>query len=39
VQEAYMLAGDEVHWFVLGNEDTLLAPDNLAKVLSKYDHR
>ena len=27
-----------VRWFVMGDEDTFFVPDNLVKVLQKYDH-
>jgi hypothetical protein len=27
----------DVHWFVMGDDDTLFSTDNLLRVLSKYD--
>ncbi|KAJ6748314.1 F22L4.11 PROTEIN [Salix purpurea] len=29
---------NDVRWFVMGDDDTLFFPDNLVRVLSKYDH-
>ncbi|KAL6907498.1 hypothetical protein ACP4OV_002537 [Aristida adscensionis] len=31
-------SGDEVRWFVTGDDDTVFFPDNLAAVLRRYDH-
>ncbi|XP_021748215.1 uncharacterized protein LOC110714060 [Chenopodium quinoa] len=29
---------DEVRWFIMGDDDTVFFPDNLIRVLRKYDH-
>uniref|UniRef100_A0A0D3C7S1 Uncharacterized protein n=2 Tax=Brassica oleracea TaxID=3712 RepID=A0A0D3C7S1_BRAOL len=29
----------EVRWYVFGDDDTIFIPENLARTLSKYDHR
>ncbi|EPS67030.1 hypothetical protein M569_07747 [Genlisea aurea] len=29
----------DVRWFVMGDDDTIFFPENLATVLSRYDHR
>ncbi|CAO2185206.1 unnamed protein product [Urochloa humidicola] len=31
--------GEEVRWFVMGDDDTVFFPDNLVAVLRKYDHQ
>lgn len=28
----------DVRWFVMGDDDTIFVPENVARVLSKYDH-
>jgi hypothetical protein len=38
VSEMVRLQPEDVHWFVMGDDDTIFSPDNLVKVLSKYDH-
>ncbi|KAL9372926.1 hypothetical protein Peur_035170 [Populus x canadensis] len=38
VSETLKLSMKDVRWFVMGDDDTLFFPDNLVKVLSKYDH-
>ncbi|KAJ6889049.1 hypothetical protein NC652_029983 [Populus alba x Populus x berolinensis] len=38
VSETLKLGMKDVRWFVMGDDDTLFFPDNLVKVLSKYDH-
>lgn len=38
VSETFRLGLPDVDWFVLGDDDTLFFPDNLIRVLSKYDH-
>ncbi|KAF8762156.1 hypothetical protein HU200_009700 [Digitaria exilis] len=30
--------GEEVRWFVMGDDDTVFFPENLVAVLSRYDH-
>ncbi|KAK4804995.1 hypothetical protein SAY86_004812 [Trapa natans] len=30
---------DGVRWLVMGDDDTVFVPDNLVRVLSKYDHK
>ncbi|CAL4957567.1 unnamed protein product [Urochloa decumbens] len=30
--------GEEVRWFVMGDDDTVFFPENLVSVLRKYDH-
>nr|VDD41584.1 unnamed protein product [Brassica oleracea] len=32
-------SADEVRWYVFGDDDTIFIPENLARTLSKYDHR
>lgn len=39
VSETYRLGLPDVHWFVMGDDDTIFVTENLVKVLSKYDHR
>lgn len=39
VSDTFRLGLPDVHWFVMGDDDTVFVPDNLVKVLSKYDHR
>ncbi|KAK2969149.1 hypothetical protein RJ640_026783, partial [Escallonia rubra] len=38
VMETVALNHSNVRWFVFGDDDTIFFPENLAKVLSKYDH-
>ncbi|EFJ21733.1 glycosyltransferase-like protein [Selaginella moellendorffii] len=39
VSETFRVGLPDVHWFVMGDDDTIFVPDNLVKVLAKYDHR
>lgn len=39
ISETVALNHSNVQWFVFGDDDTVFFPDNLAKTLSKYDHR
>ncbi|EFJ33769.1 glycosyltransferase-like protein [Selaginella moellendorffii] len=39
VSEMFRLGLGDVRWFVMGDDDTVFVPGNLAKVLAKYDHR
>lgn len=39
VQEAFRLNLPNVRWFVIGDDDTVFLPDNLLRVLRKYDPR
>lgn len=39
VKEALKLNLQDVHWFVMGDDDTVFSPDNLLHVLKKYDPR
>lgn len=38
VSETFRLNLSDVHWFVMGDDDTVFFPENLLEVLSKYDH-
>ncbi|XP_014752260.1 uncharacterized protein LOC100838262 [Brachypodium distachyon] len=38
VSESFRLGLPGVRWFVMGDDDTVFFPDNLADVLSQYDH-
>ncbi|KAL5863444.1 hypothetical protein ACOSQ3_000958 [Xanthoceras sorbifolium] len=38
VSETLSLGMEDVRWFVMGDDDTVFVPDNLVRVLSKYDH-
>ncbi|KAJ7561908.1 hypothetical protein O6H91_03G047100 [Diphasiastrum complanatum] len=38
VSETFRLHLPDVHWFVMGDDDTVFIPENLVKVLSKYNH-
>lgn len=38
VSETVALNHTDVRWFVFGDDDTVFFPENLLKVLSKYDH-
>ncbi|KAG0579575.1 hypothetical protein KC19_4G107600 [Ceratodon purpureus] len=37
VSETFRLGLPDVDWFIMGDDDTIFFPENLAKVLSKYD--
>lgn len=39
ISETFRLGLPDVHWFVMGDDDTVFVLDNLVTVLSKYDHR
>ncbi|WOL09977.1 hypothetical protein Cni_G18731 [Canna indica] len=39
VSETFRLGLPNVRWFVMGDDDTVFLPDNLARVLSRFDHR
>ncbi|XP_068650165.1 uncharacterized protein [Aristolochia californica] len=39
VSETLKMGFRDVRWFVMGDDDTVFIPDNLIRVLSKYDHR
>ncbi|KAF6150578.1 hypothetical protein GIB67_030379 [Kingdonia uniflora] len=39
VCETVRLGMKDVRWFVMGDDDTVFMVDNVARVLSKYDHR
>ncbi|CAN7107319.1 uncharacterized protein LOC103870351 [Brassica rapa] len=38
IWDSYRLNLPDVRWFVMGDDDTVFFPENLVKVLSKYDH-
>ncbi|XVF22503.1 hypothetical protein REPUB_Repub12eG0178100 [Reevesia pubescens] len=38
VSETLRLGLEDVRWFVMGDDDTFFVPDNLVRILSKYDH-
>ncbi|XP_042517568.1 uncharacterized protein LOC122091618 [Macadamia integrifolia] len=38
VSETVRLGMKDVKWFVMGDDDTVFIPENLVRVLSKYDH-
>lgn len=38
VSETFRLGLPDVRWFVMGDDDTLFLPQNLVRVLAKYDH-
>uniref|UniRef100_K4AMJ9 Fringe-related protein n=1 Tax=Setaria italica TaxID=4555 RepID=K4AMJ9_SETIT len=38
VSESFRLGLPGARWFVMGDDDTVFFPDNLAEVLSRYDH-
>ncbi|OMO78811.1 hypothetical protein CCACVL1_14090 [Corchorus capsularis] len=38
ISETLRLGFKDVRWFVMGDDDTFFLPDNLVRVLSKYDH-
>eukprot|EP00252_Welwitschia_mirabilis_P013485 TRINITY_DN2965_c0_g1_i1.p1 TRINITY_DN2965_c0_g1~~TRINITY_DN2965_c0_g1_i1.p1 ORF type:complete len:524 (-),score=57.83 TRINITY_DN2965_c0_g1_i1:236-1807(-) len=39
VSETFRMGLPDVHWFVMGDDDTVFVVENLVRVLSKYDHR
>ncbi|CAO2817121.1 unnamed protein product [Amaranthus hypochondriacus] len=39
VKESFELGLPGIKWFVMGDDDTVFFPENLVKVLSKYDYR
>ncbi|EFJ36628.1 glycosyltransferase-like protein [Selaginella moellendorffii] len=39
VSETFRQNLTDVHWFVMGDDDTMFVPENLVRILSKYDHR
>ncbi|MCO5611888.1 hypothetical protein L7F22_066147 [Adiantum nelumboides] len=39
ISETFRLGLQDVRWFVLGDDDTIFFPENLAMVLQKYDHK
>eukprot|EP01018_Ginkgo_biloba_P029808 Gb_12418 [translate_table: standard] len=39
VSETFRMGLPDVHWFVMGDDDTVFIAENLLRVLSKYDHR
>ena len=39
VKETVALKHSDVRWYVFGDDDTIFLPENLVKILSKYDHR
>lgn len=38
VSETFRMGLPDVHWFVMGDDDTVFIAENLVRVLSKYDH-
>jgi hypothetical protein len=38
ISETLRLGMENVRWFVMGDDDTVFFPDNLVRVLQKYDH-
>lgn len=38
ISETLRLGMEDVRWFVMGDDDTVFFPDNLVRVLQKYDH-
>ncbi|XP_040987212.1 uncharacterized protein LOC121235062 [Juglans microcarpa x Juglans regia] len=38
VSETLRLGLEDVHWFVMGDDDTVFVTENLVRVLRKYDH-
>jgi hypothetical protein len=38
ISETLRLGLPDVDWLVMGDDDTVFFPENLVKVLSKYDH-
>ncbi|KAK7324777.1 hypothetical protein VNO77_28611 [Canavalia gladiata] len=39
VKETVALNHSGVRWYLFGDDDTIFFPENLVKILSKYDHR
>ncbi|KAJ7250555.1 hypothetical protein O6H91_01G175100 [Diphasiastrum complanatum] len=39
VSETFRVGLPDVHWFVMGDDDTVFIPENLVHILSKYDWR
>lgn len=39
VSEMVRMGLEDVRWFVMGDDDTVFFPDNLVRVLQKYDHK
>ncbi|KAJ3682041.1 hypothetical protein LUZ60_014614 [Juncus effusus] len=39
VSETFKMSLPNVRWFVMGDDDTVFIPDNLVRVLSKFDHK
>ncbi|CAI0545289.1 unnamed protein product [Linum tenue] len=39
VSETLKLGLKDVRWFVMGDDDTVFIPENVARILDKYDHR
>ncbi|CAN1249376.1 hypothetical protein LINPERPRIM_LOCUS7126 [Linum perenne] len=39
VSETLKLGLKDVRWFVMGDDDTVFLPENVARILDKYDHR
>lgn len=39
VSEMFRLGLPDVEWFVMGDDDTFFLPENVVKVLSKYDYK
>ncbi|CAN0874930.1 hypothetical protein LINGRAHAP2_LOCUS10536 [Linum grandiflorum] len=38
VSETLKLGLKDVRWFVMGDDDTVFVPENVARILNKYDH-
>lgn len=38
VSETLRLGLEDVHWFVMGDDDTVFVTENLIRILRKYDH-
>ncbi|KAG7953027.1 hypothetical protein I3843_12G089900 [Carya illinoinensis] len=38
VSETLRMGLEDVHWFVMGDDDTVFVTENLVRVLRKYDH-
>lgn len=38
VSETLRLGLEDVHWFVMGDDDTVFVTENLVRILRKYDH-
>lgn len=39
ISETLRLGMEDVRWFVMGDDDTVFFPENLVRVLQKYDHK